>query len=243
MANSVAADHAARHRALVERMVAELRPVRRLWPLSLRLALWIALEACLLLFAIHHSKRTDLAQQVGDSWYLLSVGSAAAAGIVGAALALRSAIPGREPRASELTLLLMLTVASVLALLHYPINAAVPMGTFIATGVGCAIAIASLASLPLLALLWAMRRGAPLERGIDGALAGAGAFLFAFALMRLRCPIDEGLHLFVWHFLPAVIGVAISAGAGFLLFRRRAQHIGSKVPARTHQSASEATRG
>jgi len=220
--NSVAPDHEAHHRALVERMVAELRPVRRLWPIRLRLALWGVLEAGLLLFAIRHSRRTDLPQQLGDSWYLLSVGTAAAAGIFGAALALRSAIPGREPRARELTLLLVLTVASALALLHQPLNTGVPMGTFIARGVPCVFGISTLAGLPLLALLWAMRRGAPLERGFDGALAGAGAFLFAFALMRLRCPLDDSLHLFVWHFLPALVGVAISAGAGFLLFQRRA---------------------
>jgi hypothetical protein len=222
MTDTIAAEHQAHHRALVERMVAELRPVRRLWPLSLRLALWLALEAGLLLFAIHHSKRTDLPQELANPWYFLSAGGSAAAGVLGALLALRSAIPGREPRVREVTLLLILTLASTLALLHEPINAAVPMGNFITTGMTCAIATATLASLPLLALLWAIRRGAPLARGFDGALAGAGAFLVAFALMRVRCPIDEGLHLIVWHFVPALIGVALSAGAGLFLFRWRA---------------------
>lgn len=222
MTDTIAVEHDAHHRALVERMVVELRPVRRLWPLSLRLVLWIVLEACLLLFAIHHSKRTDLPQALADPWYLLTVGGSAAAGVLGALLALRSAIPGREPRAREVALLLMLAVASMLMLLREPINAAVPMGTFIAEGLPCVFGISTLACLPLLALLWAMRRGAPLARGVDGALAGAGAFLVSFALMRVRCPIDEGLHLLVWHVLPALIGVAISAGAGFLVFRWRA---------------------
>jgi hypothetical protein len=222
MANPAPTEHEAHHRALVERMVAELRPVRRLWPVSLRLALWLALEAVMLLFAIRHNERTIFRQPFGDPWYLLSVGSSAGAGVVGAALALRSAIPGREPRARETGLMLILVLASLLVLLHGPINAGVPMGTFIATGLGCAFATATLACLPLSALLWAMRRGAPLERGLGGALAGAGAFLIAFALMRVRCPINEGLHLFVWHFLPALIGIAISAGAGLLLFHRRA---------------------
>jgi hypothetical protein len=221
MTDTIAAEHQAHHRALVERMVAELRPVRRLWPIRLRLALWIAFEAGLLLFAIHHSKRTDLPQELANPWYLLSVGGSAAAGVLGALLALRSAIPGREPRPREAALLLILTGASMLILLHQPINADVPMGTFISRGLPCVFGISTLACLPLLALLWAMRRGAPLTRGFDGALAGAGAFLVAFALMRVRCPIDESLHLLVWHVIPALIGVAVSACSGLLLFRWR----------------------
>ena len=62
-------------------------------------------------------------------------------------------------------------------------------------------------------------RGA--SRRWDRRSAGAAAFLFSFALMRVNCPIDEGLHLFMWHLLPPLIGVVLSAGAGFLLFRKR----------------------
>lgn len=221
IANRAPADHEARHRALVERMVADLRPVRRLWPIGLRLALWIALEAGVLLFAIYHSRRTDLGRQLSNLWFLLCVGGFAAAGVVGAALALRSAIPGRAPGRREVGFLLVLTVGSALLLLHEPINANVPIATFVGTGLPCVFGIATLALLPLLALLWAVKRGAPLEGGFGGALAGAGAFLFSFALMRARCPIDEGLHLFMWHFLPTLIGIAASAGAGFLWSRKR----------------------
>jgi hypothetical protein len=142
------------------------------------------------------------------------------AGAIGGALALRSAIPGRAPRRMELGLLLVITVASALALLHQPINLVMPIGNFIRQGLPCLFAIAMFAALPLLVLFWAVRRGAPLAGGVSGALAGAGAFLFSFALMRVDCPIDEGLHLLMWHFLPALIGVALSAAAGFLLFRK-----------------------
>jgi hypothetical protein len=222
-ANASRIDHEARHEALVKRLVGELRPVRRLWPVRVRLAIWMAIEASVLLFIMHHTPRTDLAQQFRNPWYLLGVGGFAVAGVVGAALALRSAIPGHAPSRMELGLLLVLTVASALLFLHEPINLVMPIGSFIHEGLPCVFGIAMFASLPLLALFWAMRRGAPLAGGVAGALAGAGAFLFSFALMRVNCPIDEGLHLFMWHFLPALIGVALSAGAGFLLFRKRAR--------------------
>jgi hypothetical protein len=216
-------DHEVRHRALVEHLVAELRPVRRLWPVSVRLAIWIAIEAGVLLLVIRHTPRTDLAQQFRNPWYLLGFGGFAVAGAIGGALALRSAIPGREPRRTELGLLVVLTVGSALLLFHQPVNMVLPIGTFIHEGLPCVFGIVMFAALPLLALFWAVRRGAPLAGGAGGALAGAGAFLFSFAFMRVNCPIDEGLHLFMWHFLPALIGVAISAGAGFLLFRRRSR--------------------
>ena len=221
--NSQQSDHEVRHHALVEHLVAELRPVRRLWPVRVRLAIWIAIEAGVLLFVIRNSQRTDLAQQFKNPWYLLGVGGFAVAGAIGAAFALRSAIPGREPRRIELGLLVALTAASALLLLHEPINLAMPIGNFIHEGLPCAFGIAMFASLPLLVLFWAVRRGAPLAGGAGGALAGAGAFLLSFALMRVNCPIDEGLHLFIWHFLPALVGVALSAGAGFLLFRKRSR--------------------
>jgi hypothetical protein len=188
---------------------------------NVRLAIWIALEAAVMLYVMRHSGRTDLAQQLRNPWYLLGVGGFAVAGALGGALALRSAIPGREPRRTEFVLLIALTAASVLVLLHEPIDLGMPIGTFIRQGVPCISGTVMLAGLPLLALFWAVRRGAPLAGGIGGALAGAGAFLFSFAFMRVNCPIDEGLHLFMWHFLPALIGVALSAGAGYLLFRKR----------------------
>jgi LPXTG-motif cell wall-anchored protein len=236
-ANPSQIDHEARHRAVVQKLVAELRPVRRIWPVSARLAIWLALETGVLFFVLRHTNRTDLAQQFRNPWFLFAVGGFAVAGAFGGALALRSAIPGREPRRIEIGLLFALTIASALSLLHEPIILAMPIGTFIHQGLPCLFGTVALAVLPLLALFWAVRRGAPLAGGIAGALAGAGAFLFSYALMRVNCPIDEGLHLFMWHFLPALIGVALSAGAGFLLFRKRSNAVTSLARRRKHRSA------
>jgi hypothetical protein len=214
-------DHETLHHALVERMVADLRPVRRLWPVRARLALWIALEAGVLLLLIGNGHRSDLAAQLGNPWYLLGVVGFALAGAVSAAFALRSAIPGREPSATEIGVLAVLAGASALLLLKEPLDTSVPLASFIGTGLRCALEIAIFAALPCVALLWAVRRGAPLAAGFDGALVGAGAFLFSFALMRVRCPLDEGLHLLVWHLIPALAGIALAAFLGTMLFRRR----------------------
>ena len=222
MVNPSQVSHEAKHRSLVEQIVTELRPVRRLWPVRVRLALWMVLEVVLVIFVVSHSHRTDLTGQSRNGWYLVEVGAYAAIGTIGAAFALLATIPGRGPTRGQLFVLAVLTATLGLLLLRQPLNVAVPVAGFITAGLPCALGIVMFASLPLLALLWAVKRGAPLAPGAAGALAGAGGFLFSFALMRVYCPIDEGLHLLVWHFLPALLGVAVSAGLGFWLFRRRA---------------------
>jgi hypothetical protein len=215
-------DHEALHQALVERMVAELRPIRRLWPVSVRLLLWIALELGILLLLVRHGYRPDLAEQLRNPWHLLGFGGFAACGVIAAGFALRTAIPGREIRATEMAALLLLTGAlCALLLFAEPINANVSLRTFIDTGLPCALGIAICGSLPWLALLWAVRRGAPLAAVASGVLTGAAALLFSCALMRVYCPIDERLHLLVWHFVPAVAGIVLSAFAGFVLMRSR----------------------
>ncbi len=214
------ATHESLHRALVERMVGELRPVRRLWPVAFRLALWIALEAAVLLILILHAARPDLGQQLANPSFLLSVLGFATAGAVGAALALRAAVPGREPAAKELAMLACLTVISAVPLVGVPVNASQPLGSFVATGLPCLMGVAMFALVPWLALLWAVRRGAPMRRGLEGTLIGAGSFLLSFALMRVKCPIEEEMHLMVWHLLPALAGIGVSACLGFVLLSR-----------------------
>ena len=216
-----ARDHRTLHQETVARIVASLQPVRRLWPLTWRLAVWALLEVAVLLFALHNTRRTDLEQQMQNPWYLLGVGGFVLAGSLGAALALRSAIPGREPRAVQSVLLIVLALGSALLILREPFKGNLLVTSFIKTGMPCAQGVVVLAAIPWVGLIWAVRRGAPLSAGFGGALIGAAAFLTSFAFMRLRCPIDEGAHLLVWHLLPALVGIALSAWAGLLLLKRR----------------------
>jgi len=216
-----ARDHQTVHQETVARIVASLQPVRRLWPLSWRLAAWALLEIAVLLFALHTTRRTDLEQQMQNPWYLFGVGGFVLAGSLGAALALRSAIPGREPRAVQSVLLMVLALGSALLILREPFTGNLLVSTFIKTGIPCSRGIVVLAAIPWVALVCAVRRGAPLSAGFGGALIGAAAFLTSFAFMRLRCPIDEGAHLLVWHLLPALVGIALSAWTGLLLLKRR----------------------
>jgi len=217
--------HEALHRAVVGRIAAELRPVRRLWPIGVRLTLWILLETGVLITLLGHGYRTDLAGKLRDPWYLLGVGGFAGAGILAAAYALRASIPGREPRRIEAFLLLFLAAASALLLFHEPVEEHIQLAKFISMGAPCATRIAIYAAIPWVALVWAVKRAAPLDAAAEGSLAGASALLISFALMRVSCPADDRLHLLVWHFLPALLGIAISACIGMVLLKRRASKL------------------
>jgi hypothetical protein len=209
------------HQVMVEKIVAELRPVRRLWPVGVRLGLWLVLEVGVLLLLIAHGYRPDLARQLRNPWYIFGVGGFAAAGALAGAFALRTAIPGRELRKVEFFLLLFLTAVSALLLLRQPVNEHLELSSFIHTGVPCAIGVGLFAVIPWFALFWAARRAAPPAAVAEGALTGAAALLFSFALMRVDCPVDDGLHLIVWHFIPAVGGILLSSYVGGMLLRRR----------------------
>jgi hypothetical protein len=215
--------YAERHRKLVERFARELKPVRPLWPVSARLALWLGLEALFLVLVVEKSTN-DFIPKFAHPIYLLEVAFFAAAGIVCAVLALRAAIPGRGVRKSEIAVPAGLVAAGILLLMTQPVQTGLPLNEFIGLGLRCACNTGIIALVPWFALWWAVRRGAPMNGVAEGALVGSGALLVSFALMRVGCPIDDELHLLTWHLVPALllIGLSTIAGAMWLRFRPRA---------------------
>lgn len=217
--------HAERHRLLVEALAATVRPVRPLWPVRVRLGLWLLLESIVLLWVATHTDN-DFMRKLGHLEYALELAFFAAAATLAAMMALRVAIPGRSagPREVALAIVLVL-IGTALVMVGEPARTGYPLGEFLHVGIGCAVRTCVLAALPWLALWWAVKRGAPMRGAAAGALTGAAALLFAFALMRIGCPIDEPLHLVTWHLLPVLALTALSAlaGAAWLRFRPRAQ--------------------
>jgi hypothetical protein len=213
--------HAARHRALVDRLAADLRPVRPLWTVGRRLTLWLAVELGILIYTLIRTPN-DYALKLEHPGYALQVACFIAAGVTMAVLALRAAIPGRAPGAGAITASVAMAAAGAAMLLFLPLRTGGQLGDFVVTGSGCAIATCARTLIPWIVLWWAVRRGAPINGSAAGAMVGGAATFFTFAIMRLDCPIDEQLHLIVWHLGPVVLIIALSALAGAAWLRLRA---------------------
>jgi hypothetical protein len=211
------------HRAVVDRLVGDLRPVRRLKPPGIRLLLWLPVQLVVLAWVIVFHLRGDAAGALARPPFLLEVAALAAAGVVAAALALRGAVPGDEPSSREAAAAIALALGATLLLLLEPAHGTPPASTFVAHGVPCAVLTAALAALPWLLLLVALARGAPLHGARAAAWAATAALLVAGALMRLACPLDERLHLLVWHAGPTVPALLLSAAVGWSLLALRAR--------------------
>jgi hypothetical protein len=215
--------HDEHHRALVQRLAAEVKPMRRLCSVGMRLGLWIALEVGVLMWGATHTSN-DFMQKLKQPVYAIEILFFVAAAVISAALALRSAIPGRALRASEATLVAVLVIAGTLLVAAFkPMDATIPLGGFVRLGLPCAYGIGIFAALPLLLLWWMVRRGASMSGGLSGLLAGGGASCYSFAMRRLECPLDEPLHIITWHLLPALALTTLSTlvGARWLRFRSR----------------------
>jgi hypothetical protein len=213
--------HEEHHRALVSRLAGEITPRRPLWPVSARLTLWMLIEVGILAWVISHTTDNFVARLTHPA-YSIEIVLFATAAIICAALALKSAIPGRILSAKEVTMAASLAMAgTVVFIMAQPIATSDPLGDFARNGWRCAVDTVLFGTLPWLGLWWLVKRGASMSGWLSGLLAGAGALLFSFAVMRMVCPIDEPLHLLIWHLLPALTVIGLSALAGIKLLRFR----------------------
>ena len=195
-------------RSLIDTLVADAAPVRRLWPMPARWAGWLAL--CAVFAAIIGTAvgwsfpPHDAPMRFGAELIVALI-----AMLVWSALALRAAVPGQTPRAGRVALALAVALSPLLFW-----HSAPGPPSFVANGIPCAERTVALALVPVLAMLWAVRRGAPLAPRRAAALSGGAGFLIAYVLMRILCSVDEPAHLLVWHVLPIAGGVGVAAAAG-----------------------------
>lgn len=205
--------HGQIHRELVDRLAADLKPVRPLWPVRRRLTLWLAIEIAILtqtLIETSNQWRLKLEHPI----YALDIAFFAVAAVIIAAMALRAAVPGRESSRWQIGLAMALAVIGTAMLFATPMRTNLSLSDFASIGSHCAWATCVKALLPWIALWWAVRRGAPGNGAGAGAMVGAAAMLFSFAIMRLDCPLDEPLHLVTWHLGPVLIVTILSMVAG-----------------------------
>ena len=81
---------------LIDRTIKDFQPVKRLWPLRIRLSLWILLESAILIMTEAFLGYPALPLAIDKSGFILCSGLPMLASITAAFLALRGAVPGRE---------------------------------------------------------------------------------------------------------------------------------------------------
>jgi hypothetical protein len=164
---------------LIERLIPDFQPVRRLWPASTRLVCWSLFEAALLLLSVAIRGYGNLPELSQDEGQLIGIGLLLLVSIGAAFLALKSAVPGREVTWPQMGILIVVVVAAF---------SYVPGGRPNDVPENLSLAIPQLfglAALPWLCLFWAVRRGVPLQPEVTGAATGVAAFCLAAALWQL----------------------------------------------------------
>jgi hypothetical protein len=188
---------------LIDRLIQDFRPVKRLWPIGIRLTLWTLLELAILTLAVMLNGGLLNYGLEAVGFLLVSVAAAW--------MALRNSIPGRETNAVELGMLAIGVVAAALIAQFEALNWSAPLAGDFLPALERQL---SLAALPGIALFWAVRRGMPTRPRLTGGVMGVAASAFAIAADL----ISGAANSLTWKLLAAGIltGLSVIAGAVWL---------------------------
>ncbi|MFP3565071.1 NrsF family protein [Paraburkholderia sp. SIMBA_030] len=206
--------------SLIDSLVADVKPVRRLGPPSVRAVCWLLFAmSMLVLVALGHGVRPDLMLKLHQPAFVIGV---AAALITGALAALASFIVSVPGRSSRWLLLPVPALAVWLSTIGYgcltnwvsigpdgmsPGETARCFATLALTGIPL--------SLTMLIMLRHVARLAPTPIAMMASLAVAAMTAVALSLFH---PIDATVMILLWNFGVAVLFLTISGLGGRRLF-------------------------
>jgi hypothetical protein len=208
---------------LIDRLVAQASPVRRLVDPQRRAALWTAMAlVCIGIGVAHYGVRRDFAGEAALLPVLLRVALLAATMWLSVLAALRLAVPGEDQRAWTrwwpLVLLgvLISVVAAELVLVWVVGEMGSPLRAWT-----CVRKLKFVGAVPALGAMVLIRRAAPLDP-VWAALLGLVAAGAAGALTsELACPIRVPMHVMLWHILPIAVYATLGTAAVWLVVRLR----------------------
>ena len=179
-------------------------------------ALVVGLAASVAIYVLMLGPRPDIAAACDTMRFWLKFVDSFAFALPTVLLTLRLARPDAKPRALALWLLapfILLAAGVVVELLVVPRSEWMSrlMG---ATALHCTITIPMLAAPILVALIVALRPGAPLYPGLTGAMAGAAAAGVGALVYASSCPGNSPLFVATWYPLATLICMGVGALAG-----------------------------
>ena len=211
---------------LIDALVENAAPVRRLRPPLLRAGLWLAFAATVLgLIAIAHGVRTDFSDCVRQPLFVLSMIGALATGILAAVASFRISLPD----SSRLWIILPLpALAFWVSIIGYGCLAdwvsMDPEGIRLGETVRC-FATLFMTSVPLsIAMLVMLRYAAllrPLEVSLLGGLAVAAVTAFALSLFH---DLDATVMILIWNLGAAALVATLGSLFGQSMLTWMASH-------------------
>ena len=202
---------------LIERLAADLRPVKRLAPPALRAAGWITLAlllvaACVVAFGPRH----DLMDRLSRPHEVAQLVFALATGILAAVAAFELALPDRS---RHWALLPLPTAAAWVGSLGLGCLADVaregPQALVLGTSWGCFRFIVMLGVPLTLSLVWMLRHAGPIRPVPVAALGGLAGAALASVGLSLFHHLDAAAMVLAWHG-----GTTLVVVLGFLIFGR-----------------------
>jgi hypothetical protein len=191
---------------LIDRLIGDFAPVKRLWPAGLRLLLWILLITAILVAGVLLNGGAEALPLIAGG-YCINVAGFFLISIAAAWIALRNSIPGRETSIAELTALAIGVVAAAMMTQSKAPAPTLPALNDLPVTVGWQW---SLAALPGTALFWAARRAVPLRPLLTGGLIGVAASCFAITaglFFRPDYPI-------IWELVSGAVLIMLASAAG-----------------------------
>ena len=202
---------------LIVQLARAAGPVRRLPPLSLRLAGWTAAVLPLTaLCVLVIGPRVDVSAAISQPTFVAIAVATLCTALLSAGGAFVLSVPGAERSPLQRAVPLVAGGVWVLALIAWLTAGGDPVKRALALPFhwACLIEIGGLSMVPGWALFAMLRRAAPLRRAWSGALATLAAVSLAAVATQVICPIDDPAHLLVGHALPVAFLTVCGAMAG-----------------------------
>jgi hypothetical protein len=206
---------------VIDGLVRDARPVRRLWHPTVRLSAWLGVLIAATALLTIVGLRPGLVERLLSALFLGELVCLGTATIAAARIAIRAAVPGLDDGLGRPFLVASIAAGAVLSLSQTRLAIGVPPVKFVEAGIPCALSSIIIAAVPALAIVWAVGRGAPLRPAWAGSIGGMAAGIWAYVLMQLRCRLDETVHVIVWHGVPVIIVATASAAITVAVARAR----------------------
>lgn len=213
-----------RHSGIIDSLVADLAPVRRLRSADTRASVWAGLAIlCVGLGCFGLGTRADLPHKLFDVGYLAECAALVAMAGFSARNAFHDSIPGTAPSPS-------LRAAPAIGVLLWVMLVGFRWWAgrghsepSWAAGLPCVARIAGLTLVPAIAIFAMLRRAAPSTYRRTGLLALVAAAALGVVGTQLMCVKDDPAHVLLWHAGPLAFAalVGLMTGRPLLL---RAKH-------------------